>query len=318
MRKYFRNLLAKTESPFYPPKSERDDSADKLFRRGTTSDFPTDVLARYEYDRATSSEADLPGYIGDADNVDDEEDAVERYGTSRDNNNALPRPSQPSTASPRYHVLLNEQPTGAVHVPSPSRSSPRSFRTTGDAESKKEEDYENDYTYSDANEHFGDQPELHVDSRTPASLGTQHMSAIAQEMTSEEEELPLKLQSSENHDDARPTKQSSRLARTPTAATGSILSPSPFAAQGMDASYPPSRARNTLEDALSRAKIRHGTDSEHDALEQRSIHSPGNSGKRKRGDKDVGDSLEDEVPMRPTERKKSKPTIRLARNFVHP
>lgn len=94
MRKYFKNLLAKTGSSSYSSKPERDDSADKLFRKGTTRDIPAEVLARYEYDRATFSEADLPGYIGDADVADDDEDTVEMYGSTGINKNTESRPSQ--------------------------------------------------------------------------------------------------------------------------------------------------------------------------------------------------------------------------------
>lgn len=155
MRKYFKNLLAKTGSSFYRAESERDDSADKFFRKGTTIGFPADVLARYEYDRATFSEADLPGYIGDVDVADDDEDTVKVHGsTGNINNNTEPRPRKPSTARSGNQGLLIDQPTEAARVSSPSWSSQKSFRTTGGAESKEDEDDEEGYTYSDANENF--------------------------------------------------------------------------------------------------------------------------------------------------------------------
>lgn len=52
-------------------------------------------------------------------------------------------------------------------------------------------------------------------------------------------------------------------------------------------------------------------------MEQPTIRSSVDIGKRKRSDDDVGDSFEDEVAIGPTVRKKSKTFIKLERNVVH-
>ena len=63
MRRWIRDLSAKAKPSFYQAESHTDDNADKLFRKGTTEGFPDNILRRYGYDRATFSEADLPGYV---------------------------------------------------------------------------------------------------------------------------------------------------------------------------------------------------------------------------------------------------------------
>lgn len=318
MRKYFLSLLGKARPLFYQAESERDDSADKCFRKGTTKGFPDDVLARYEYNRATFSEADLPGYIGDADVTDDDEDAVEMHGATGNDKSTGPRPSKLNPGSSGDRDSFSEQPTEAAHVPSPAVGSHKSFRTTGDAENMKDEDDEEDCTYSDANENFGDQPGLHGRGRTPANSATQDNPASVQEGASEAEEHPVKVQSLEKRGGGLPKNPALHSARTSTAATESILFHPSSTVQGSNALSPPSRARNAIESALSRAKRRNGSDPERDGLEQPANHPPVDIGKRKRSDEDISGSFEDEMAMKPTERKKNKTSIKLGRNVVHP
>lgn len=61
MRRFLRDLLFKNKQAAPFPGLEGDDAADTLFRKGSTKDFPSAVLRRYEYDRTIFSESDLPG-----------------------------------------------------------------------------------------------------------------------------------------------------------------------------------------------------------------------------------------------------------------
>jgi hypothetical protein len=61
LRRYLRDLSTKAQGSFYEPKLAKDDNADKLFRKGTTEGFSDDLLEKYGYNKATFSEADLPG-----------------------------------------------------------------------------------------------------------------------------------------------------------------------------------------------------------------------------------------------------------------
>lgn len=137
-------------------------------------------------------------------------------------------------------------------------------------------------------------------------------------MNCETEEFAPKPEPPEKRGRVRPKKQASFLAVMPTAATEPIPFSLLSAAQGNSASHPSSCVLSALENVLSRIKSRNGFDPKHDELEQPSSRSSVDSGKRKRGEEDLGDSLEDEVAIVPTERKKSKTSIKLGHNLKHP
>jgi hypothetical protein len=123
--------------------------------------------------------------------------------------------------------------------------------------------------------------------------------------------LSLKVQSLEKRGGGLSKKQAPHSAK-------SIAFPSPLVAKCDDASYPPSRAKNAIESAPSWARKRNSSDPEHDRLEQPTIRFSVDIGKRKRSDDDVGDSVEDEVAIEPTVRKKNMTSIKLGPDVLHP
>ena len=65
IRRYMNTHWMRKYSTSFPPQQKSDDFADTLFRYGSTESFPADVLSSCEYDKATFSEADLPGYVNE-------------------------------------------------------------------------------------------------------------------------------------------------------------------------------------------------------------------------------------------------------------
>lgn len=215
-RNWFKNLLYKLGSSIDQSELKCDNAAEKLLRRGTTQGFSAEVLSCYGYDKATFSEAALPGYKGHA-AVPDDEDAVgedESTGT----NNAEPLSRNQIRDSSVQFVSANGMPLGAAQVPSPSRSSQKSFRTTDDVESEKVGDDEDDghddrhSSYSDAKEDIGirnDQAELYLQAHASTNIFTQANPVAAQAMNGEFEESALESESPEKRDGGRPMWQAS-------------------------------------------------------------------------------------------------------------
>ena len=316
MRRYMRELFTKATASFYQPGSSTtmDDRSDKVFRKGTTEGFPDRVLKRFMYDRATFSEAELPGYEGGAGLADDdEEDAVKEDEITKTNNTKLE--SRKRVRDSLVHFVSSKKlRTGATHITSPSRSSQKSFRTSADMESEKDEDDDNDRysSYSDANEALGiqnDQAELYLQAQASANLLTRVKPTTARATTSEEEESAPQVQSPERRGGGLLKRQAPYPAATPTAATKPVPLPLPSATK--DSNAPQAPSRNALDNVLSQIKRRNGSNLEQTESKQPSVRASVESGKRKRGNEDLGDAIEYEVAIKPTERKKSKTSIKI-------
>ena len=318
MREWFKTLLGKVSGSLHQSELQGENAAEKLLRRRTTQGFSAEVLSKYGYDKATFSEADLPGYSRHPGVAEDEEatEEDEITGTKKASPRKLMRGSSGHFTSPW------KMPTGASQAASPSKNLQKSSRAPEDIESEKDDDEDDRHSsYSDANDDFGvrdNQAELYLQAQAPASPLTRGNQSTARAMTREVEKFASRLELPEEHGGDLPKQQASHLAATSTTVTESIPPSLLSAAQDNNTPHLPSRALNALDNVLSRIEKRNGSNPEQDGLKQPSARSPVDSGKRKREEEDLGVSLDDEITLKPTERKKSKTSIKLSRHVGHP
>ena len=254
MRRSIRDLLAKAKPSFYQAESNQDDNADRIFRKGTTKGFPDDLLRKYGYDRATFSEADLPGYTAQAEEAEDDENALEAP-RQQSGNSMGPQPKQPSTGNLGPRAASKKRPRESVSPsPSPSRSSQKSFGSAEDVSSEEDKDEEDD-EYYDAKHNVNmpnKRPKLQPQAEASANPPAIVSSSAAEEMTIDAENFTENVEQTTKRARGRPSKQAPHV------------------------------------------------------------------GKRKRGDEDVGDSVQDEVAVKPTESKKSKTSNDLSLTAERP
>jgi hypothetical protein len=189
MRRSMERLLAKAKSTFYQPRRKGDDSADTLFRKGTTEGLPHGVLAKHEYDKFNFSESDLPGYEasaseGDEDVVVEVEAQVNQKGKQVAN--------EEHVGSTRHHVLVEKlSKEDAAQISSPSRNSDTSFvPTRNDSDELSSEDENVRYFVANDNLEISntDDSRTQVEAEAAATLSTKFNPACVKKVKSEAED----------------------------------------------------------------------------------------------------------------------------------
>ena len=131
LRQYMRSYWMRKHHNNFPVNAN-DGYSDALFRYGNTDGFPADVLSTYEYDRAIFSEADLPGYVSQATEAEDDDDALEAYKEKGDH--AIePVPKEASDDGSDLEATSKRRQRGvATRSSSSSKNSQKSFVPAND------------------------------------------------------------------------------------------------------------------------------------------------------------------------------------------
>lgn len=152
MRKYFGSLEDKVKKfdKSYTPDSRGRDPADRLFRKGTTKDFPNEVLTAFKYDKATFSESALPAYENvlnersiDSGATKEVQDPIRSRGTPKVDEHKAAHSSRLRATKPSK-TAAKPSKIAAKHASSPVvRNSDASFEITENEDEGETED-END------------------------------------------------------------------------------------------------------------------------------------------------------------------------------
>ena len=130
MRRWIRDLSARVKVSFYQAQSNTDDSDDKPFWMGTTEGFPKDLLRKCNHDRVTFSESNIPVYTPQAEEADDDGNALEVHG-EQDGNSMETASKQPNAGDLGPRIAGKKGPRVLIsRTPSPSKSSRKSFGPT--------------------------------------------------------------------------------------------------------------------------------------------------------------------------------------------
>ena len=272
MRKH---LPPQTESSFYPSQLKGDDFADTLFRKGSTDGFPTEVLEKYGYNKATFSEAALPGYTPQIEESEHDENALGGYG-EHGNKTSAARNSSPSSNSQMSHGTARED---------------KDYASSGEEElESKSEEEEDDERYSDVKDGISEsefQFPMGASVEASASPPVKVDPAVVEDMPSETEGFIQQVEPPKKRGRGRPRKEA-----VPESAQRSLHS----VVGNTGASRSSSHSGSVFLNQQPRA---------------RPLVKPG---KRKARDADLGDSNEDGVTIEPPATKKIKTSIKIGRN----
>lgn len=272
MRKH---LPPQTESSFYPSQLKGDDFADTLFRKGSTDGFPAEVLEKYGYNKATFSEANLPGYTPQTEESEHDENALGGYGEHGSKTSAA-RNSSPSSNSQLSLGTARED---------------RDYASSGKDELESEsEEEDDDERFSDVKDGISEsgfqlQTDASVEASAspPATVGP----AVVEEMPSETEGFLQQVETPKKRGRGRPRKEA-----VPESAQRSLHSVVENNGASRSSSHSGSVFLNQQPRARPLVKI----------------------GKKKASDTDLGGSNEDGVAIESPATKKIKTSIKISPN----